>query len=167
MFNRFALFFVVILWLFTHIYLWEVNEVMKVADSFAYIQMAEYAKSLDINAFWSWWFWFFYSILWVPLLLFIDDSFLAFKLLNLILLLWTIFILFKLARKVLDYKYSIFVVWLFLFSSTLTHFNIHVLSENIYIPLFLTFFYLLLSLGKWFSPSKMIFIGLVSFNVFN
>lgn len=158
MLNKIVLFSVILLWIILHSYFFQVNEILKVADSFAYLQMADYAKSFDIRAFWNWWFWFLYSIIWVPFLHFIEDDFLAFKVFNIFCLIISSFLVFKISEKFLNFKYSIFSLVLFLISSTLIHYNIHILSENIYIPLFLWLFYLLLELEDKFTYKKIVWI---------
>jgi hypothetical protein len=72
--------------------------------------------------------------------MFFQDVFFAAKIVNLILLNISVLLLWKIARKYLNDIYSFLVIILFFLSPTFLHFNIHVLSENIYIPLFLWLF---------------------------
>lgn len=118
------------------------NDILKVADSFAYLQMSHYIGEFSQKWLGNGWFGFVYSL---PITLvnsFIWNDFLSAKIVNLILFCISAILLFHISKKVLSERYSLLVVILFFLSPTLLHFNIHVLSENIYIPLFLGLFLL-------------------------
>lgn len=116
------------------------NEVLKIADSFAYLQMSQYISEFSQKWLGNWWFGFVYSLPIALAEIFIADWFLAAKIVNLILFSISSLLLWKISRKFLSVDYSYLVIILFYLSPTLLHFNIHVLSENIYIPLFLWVF---------------------------
>jgi len=120
-----------------HIYFLQINEVLKVADSFAYLQMSEYLKQLSTQGFWTGWFGFLYSlpIVWIDY--FMNNQFLSAQILNIVLFNFSGLFLYKIAKKYLSPKYLILLLVLFFLSPILLHFNIAILSENIYIPLFL------------------------------
>lgn len=125
-----------------HMSFLHLNEVLKVADSFAYLQMTKFLQSLSIEWLWNWWFGFVYSLPIAGINIFTDNSFLAAKITNIILLNIWAFLVWKTVRKILSETFSLLAVGLFYLSPTFLHFNIHVLSENIYIPLFLWLFLL-------------------------
>lgn len=116
------------------------NDILKVADSFAYLQMSHFLQNLSQQGLWNGWFWFLYSVPISFMNMFFQDVFFAAKIVNLILLNISVLLLWKIARKYLNDIYSFLVIILFFLSPTFLHFNIHVLSENIYIPLFLWLF---------------------------
>lgn len=127
------------------------NEVLKVADSFAYLQMSSYIRDLSQAGLGNWWFGFVYSL---PLALstfFIGQELIAAQITNLILFGITAILLWKISRKTLSIWFSYFVIILLYLSPTLLHFNIHVLSENTYIPLFLAVF---LMVSNFIEASK-------------
>jgi len=130
---------IIISCLYHSAFLW-LNDVLKVADSFAYLQMAEYLRDLDAKWLWSGWFGFLYSL---PIFLawyFTSDLFLVAKIINIFLFWGTLLLLWRVSRLVLSETYCYLTLILFSLSPTFLHFNIHVLSENIYIPLFLGVF---------------------------
>ncbi len=135
--NALILWIICLLWTLFHIAFLPLNEVLKVADSFAYLQMAHYLKDFSEQWLWNGWFGFLYSVPIAFFNAFIENDFLAAKIVNLILLNISWLLIWKLARKYLSNFFSHFTVVLFFLSPTFLHFNIHVLSENIYIPLFL------------------------------
>jgi len=134
-----------------HIAFFHLNEILKVADSFAYLQMSSYIKEFSQAGLWSGWFGFVYSI---PLALstsLIENEILAVQIVNLLLFALSAVLLWKISRKILSENFSYLVIILFYLSPTLLHFNIHILSENIYIPLFLGLF---LAVSKFWDISK-------------
>ncbi|MCD5375324.1 glycosyltransferase family 39 protein [Candidatus Gracilibacteria bacterium] len=122
------------------------NEVMKIADSFAYLQMSHFLQNFAQEGLGNGWFGFVYSLPIAFLDFFVGNDFLSAKIVNLILFNISALLLWKISRKYLSVYYSYLVITLFFLSPTLLHFNIHVLSENIYIPLFLG---LILSISKF------------------
>lgn len=123
-----------------HIYFLGLNEVLKVADSFAYLQMSYFLWQLSSEGFGSGWFWFLYSLPIALVNIFIWENFLAAKVVNIALFNISAYLLWGISKETLSRNYSYVTVWLFFLSPTLLHFNIHILSENIYIPLFLGLF---------------------------
>lgn len=123
-----------------HIGFLGLNEVLKVADSFAYLQMSYYLEQLVQQGLGSGWFGFFYSLPIAIVNIFLHHDFLSAKVVNIILLNISAFLLWKISKKILSDIYVFFVVILWFLSPTFLHFNIHILSENIYIPLFLGVF---------------------------
>lgn len=71
----------------------------------------------------------------------LQNDFLAGKIINLIL--WNIsaFLLWKISQPLLSARFSLILILLYFCSASLLSFHIHILSENIYIPLFLAFFW--------------------------
>ncbi|USN58037.1 MAG: hypothetical protein H6767_06925 [Candidatus Peribacteria bacterium] len=76
----------------------------------------------------------------IPLIPTSDSLFLSAQIVNLGLCILSGFLLFKLGRKYLNKPYSVLLIILFFLSPTLLDYNIRILSENLYIPLFLGFF---------------------------
>jgi len=68
---------------------------------------------------------------------FLNNNFLSAQILNIILFNFSGFLLYQIAKKYLTQKYLIILIALFFLSPILLHFNIAILSENIYLPLFL------------------------------
>ena len=120
-----------------HIYFLQINEILKVADSFAYLQMSEYLKQFSTQWFWTGWFGFLYSLPIAGIDYFLNNQFLSAQILNIVLFNFSGLLLYKIAKKYLSPKYLILLLALFFLSPILLHFNIAILSENIYIPLFL------------------------------
>jgi len=121
----------------------QLNEVMKIADSFAYLQMSHFLWKFSPQWLWNGWFGFIYSLPITLVNILTQNDFLAAKIVNLILLNISALLLWKISRSILSPILSLFVILLFFLSPTLLHFNIHILTENIYIPLFLGTFLLL------------------------
>ena len=135
--HRILFFITFIAWTFIHIYFMQLNEILKVADSFAYLQMSNNFKELSVNWFWTGWFWFLYSLPIAIIDSFINNNFLSAQILNIILFNFSGFLLYQIAKQYLKTKYLIILLILFFLSPILLHFNIAILSENIYLPLFL------------------------------
>jgi len=139
--NRYCVLTVIItLWSLYHAAFLHLNEVLKVADSFAYIQMSKSIWELSQLGLGSGWFGFLYSLPIALFQVFWDNLFLIAKLVNILLFAISSILLWHIAKKVLNDSYAYLVLIIFYLSPTLLHFNIHVLSENIYIPLFLWLF---------------------------
>lgn len=137
-----------IIWFLIHIYLMQLNEILKVADSFAYLQMSHYLKNFSLDWFWTGWFGFLYSLPIAIIDFFLNNDFLSAQIINIILFnVWWI-LLYKIWKYYLNFNYNILLIILYFLSPILLHFNIHVLSENIYIPLFL---WLVLFLHKFYK----------------
>jgi len=144
-----------------HIWALWLNEVLKVADSFAYLQMSHFLKELSPQWLGSWWFGFLYSLpIWIIDTV-VGDDFLSAKIVNIFLFNISAVLLYKIARNILTENWSYFVIVLFFLSPTLLHFNIHILSENIYIPLFLFLVLQLFSYIKSPNVHKTITIAII------
>jgi len=137
--NNIYLISIIAVWSLFHIAFFSVNEILKNADSFAYLQMSFYFKNLSLEWFWTWWFWFLYS--WLIAIFdagtFWLNEYYIVLYLNIILFWVSAVLLYKIGKFYLGKKYNLLLVVLFYLSSILLHFNIWILSENIYIPLFL------------------------------
>lgn len=129
-----------ILWNILHISFLKLNEVLKIADSFAYLQMAHHFKNFSLEWFGNGWFGFLYSIPIAFVDLFVRNDMLASFAVNIILFNLLAGICYILGRNYLSVKYNILFILLIFLSPILLHYNIHILSENIYIPLFLILF---------------------------
>ena len=134
-----------ILWTLYHTSFFHLNDILKVADSFAYLQMSYFLEHFSQKGLWSWWFGFLYSLPIAFTNLLIWNDLLAAKIVNLVLLNISALLLWKISKKILSQNFAYFTVILFFLSPTFLHFNIHILSENIYIPLFLGLFLLTLN----------------------
>lgn len=137
---NYILWSILLAWTLFHASFLHLNDVMKIADSFAYLQMSYFLQQFSQEGLGNWWFAFVYSLPIALLNVFIWNDFLSAKIINLILFNISAILLWKISIKMLSKNYSYLVVILFFLSPTLLHFNIHVLSENIYIPLFLWLF---------------------------
>ena len=135
--HKILFFLTLIIWTFIHIYFLQLNEVLKVADSFAYLQMSNYFNQLSIDWFGNGWFWFLYSLPIAGINFFLNNNFLSAQILNLVLFNISAILLYLIAKPYLKSKYLIILLVLFFLSPILLHFNIAILSENIYLPLFL------------------------------
>ncbi len=143
-----------------HIYFFSLNEVMKIADSFAYLQMAHHLKNFSLEGFWNGWFWFLYS---VPIAFFgsiIENDMLASFVGNIVLFNFLILIAYLFWKSYLSPKYLFAFVGFLFFSPILLHYNIHILSENLYIPLFFLLFIAVLQYKHIPTAGNMCFIGL-------
>lgn len=142
---------IIILWSILHSGFFHLNDVLKVADSFAYLQMSHFFSSFSLDWFWNWWFWFFYSILISIVDILFWDSFFSARILNIVLFwIWAV-LLSKISSFYLRQNFVYLTVVLYYLSSILLHFNVAILSENIYIPLFLA--YILSTFVYYKSPT--------------
>ena len=128
---------ILLIWTIIHISLFSLNHILKVADSFAYLQMSYYLKTFSLEWFWTWWFGFLYSLPIAILDLFINSELLSAKIVNIILFNISAILLFNIWKLYLNKFYNYILIILFFLSPILLHFNIWILSENLYIPLFL------------------------------
>ncbi len=158
--NNLYLFLIIIVWSIFHICFFSLNTILKNADSFAYLQMSYHFKGFSLEWFWTWWFWFLYSLLIsvFDVITFSINEYFTALFLNIILFWISAILLYKIGKIYLEKKYNLLLIILFYLSSILLHFNIGVLSENIYIPLFLWLVLFLIKLWeKWFKKSKNLF----------
>lgn len=145
-----------LLCLFGTLYLslfFHLNEILKVADSYAYFQMAHNLQNFSQSWLGNGWFGFVYSLPLALLWVIFQNDFLAYQVTNLLCLNISAVLLYCIARKVLSKNWSYIVVLLFFLSPTLLHFHIHILSENIYIPLFLGLFLLVYNFVESFQKN--------------
>lgn len=150
-----------ILWNMLHISFFRLNEVLKIADSFAYLQMAHHLKNFSLEWFGNGWFGFLYSIPIAIADIFIQNDMIATFAVNILLfnlLAWLCYILW---RNYLSFKYNILFIILIFLSPILLNYNIHILSENIYIPLFLILFVGILKYKEIPDFSGSLFLGLM------
>ena len=157
--NKILLILLLLFGTLLHIYFFGLNEVLKVPDSFAYLQMSHNLKNFSVDGFGTGWFWFLYSLPIAIIDFFIWNDFLSGKIINLMFFNIGWILLYQIGRNYLSSKYALLVIWLYFLSPALLHFNIHVLSENIYIPLFLGLVLFLHSFIKIPSYQKTIFLG--------
>lgn len=129
-----------ILWNILHISFLKLNEILKIADSFAYLQMAHHFKNFSLEWFWNWWFGFLYSLPIAITDFFVKNDMLSSFIVNILFFNLLALICYLLWRNYLSFKYNILFLILIFLSPILLNYNIHILSENIYIPLFLVFF---------------------------
>ncbi len=127
-------------WTFFHTWALNLNPILINADSFAYLQMSYFLKNGLLEWFWTGWFWFLYSL---PIALgnfFITNDFFAGQIVNIILFNIGGIILFFIGKRYLNIYYNIILILVYFLSYTLLNYNISVLSENLFIPLFLLLF---------------------------
>ncbi len=158
--SNYFLLFIILFWSLFHILFFYVNEILKNADSFAYLQMSYHFKNLSLEWFWTWWFWFLYSLL-IAIFdvgtFWLKEYYIALYL-NIILFWISAVLLYKIGKYYLEEKYNLLLVVLFYLSSILLHFNIWILSENVYIPLFFGLvLFLMKSWKEWLEKTKNLF----------
>ena len=144
--HKFILANIFILGTLLHVFFLDLNQILKIADSFAYLQMAHFLTDFDLRWFGTGWFGFLYSLPIAIVNIFGWDPFLTAQITNLILFIWVWCLTYRLWSLYLDKAYVYILLILLFISPILLHYNIHILSENIYIPLFL---WLYLSLHRW------------------
>lgn len=130
-------------WIALRVYFLQLNQILKVPDSFAYLQMAWYFQDLSMSWFWTWWFGFLYSLPIAAVNIFVDDFFFSAQIVNIIFSTFTWFFLYLIWKRYLTEKYNIIFVGLYFISSTILYYNINVLSENIYMFLFIALIYVI------------------------
>lgn len=150
-----------ILWNFLHISFLKLNEVMKIADSFAYLQMAHHFKNFSLEWFWNGWFGFLYSLPIAFANFFVQNDMIATFVVNILLFNLLAWICYILGKTYLSTKYNVLFLILIFLSPILLNYNIHILSENIYIPLFLILFVWILKYREIPDFSGSVFLGLM------
>ena len=141
-----------ILGIWLHVFFLDLNTILHIPDSFAYLKMSHFIWEFDIRWFGSGWFWFLYALPVALFQLFVDHPFIAAQYTNMWLFLVSAWLMYRLGSLYLDKAYVYLLLILFFLSPALLHYNIHILSENIYIPLFLG---LCLMLYKWWEDPTM------------
>lgn len=132
---------VIFLWVLFQSAFLPLNEVLKVADSFAYLQMADFITEGSIHGLGTGWFGFTYSSVIALSHIFFSDIFIAAQVINLFLCSLSFVLIYCIGRKFLSPTFALWGIILFTLSPSFYSFTIHILSENIYIPLFLLLFY--------------------------
>ena len=143
--KKYSLFFLIIcLWIIYHAVFFQYNTLLTEADSFSYIRMAEGILSLSSDGFWNGWFGFVYSVFLAVFLPFFESDILAGQAANMFLLALSALLFYSLSTKLLSRNWGLFALILFVFHPSFLYYRIHLLAENIYIPIFLW-----LVLGLW------------------
>lgn len=169
----FILFLVFLLGTGLHIYFLQFNQVLKVADSFAYLQMADSFKHFSLDWFGTWWFGFLYSLpIWI--LNFIldffwfnttDNLFLSAQIINILLFGISWVLIYFIWKLYLNRNYNLLLLILFFISPILINYNINILSENIYIPLFLVLVLVLNRLISLLTNNNLVNLNWINFKV--
>ncbi len=137
---------VVLAGIFYHTLFFSYNTILTEADSYAYIRMAEWILRLSSDGLGTGWFGFIYSAFLAVFLLFFEFDILAGQITNMFLLAISSMLFYHIARKIFSVYWSLFALALFLFHPSFLYYRIHLLAENIYIPIFL---WLVLVLWKY------------------
>lgn len=148
---RIIVFLVFLFWTGLHIYFFKTKDILTVADSFAYLQMAHSFSNFSLLWFWTWWFWFLYSFFIAITNLIVtyfdiktvDSLILSAHITNIILFNISWILLYFIWKIYLNKNYNLMLIILFFISPTLIDYNVNILSENIYIPLFLALYLLI------------------------
>lgn len=159
--NKFILIIIITLWNILHISFFKLNEIMKIADSFAYLQMAHYFNNFSILWFWNGWFWFIYSFFISIFNIFNTNDMISSFILNIFLFNILIYLSYKFTIKYLKKTYIYLFITLLYLSPILLHYNIHILSENIYIPLFILLFLQILNFKNNINFKNSIFLWIL------
>ncbi len=100
--------------------------------------MGEMLHELSSEGLGTGWFGFLYSLTFAPFIEWSRNDILLAQTLNLVLLNISALLLYTITKKLFQANiWRLLVVGIFLLSPVYLHFSIHVLSENLYIPLFL------------------------------
>lgn len=159
--TSFFLFTVFVIWNILHILFFKLNDILKISDSFSYLQMSYYFKNFSLEWFWNWWFWFLYSFFISIFDFFINNDILSSFVLNIFLFNILIYLCYLIWKKYLSKKYNLLFVSLLFFSPILLNYNINILSENIYIPLFICLFLWILNIKNTKTFSNSIFLWFI------
>lgn len=151
---------------FLHFYAMNFNNILSIPDSFSYLQMASYMSEWKIEALGTGWFGFLYSIpIYLSTFWFQDEIFAA-QFANLILINISGILLFLIAKKYINIYYNTLLILIFFLSSSLLHYNIHILSENLFITLFLLLVLLIQTFIDRGIMSFPFFIGLTLWSMY-
>lgn len=144
-----------------HISFLRLNEVLKISDSFSYLQMAHYFKQFSLDGLGNGWFGFLYSLPIAFVDSFVHNEMISAFLINIILFNILVWVCYILGKNYLSFQYNLlFIASLFL-SPILLNFNIWILSENLYIPLFLILFVWVLRYKDLPSAWNSLFLGMM------
>lgn len=159
--NKYLLAFVFLVWNLIHIWFFGINDVLKNADNFAYLQMSYHLQNMSLEWFWTWWFWFLYSF-WIAVFdIFVKNEILAWNIFNILCLNIIWILTFLIWKHIISFKYNVLSLILLFLSPILLNFNIWILSENLYIPLFLILFLGILNFKNIPTFSTTIFLSLI------
>ena len=86
-----------------------------------------------------------YSAFLAIFLPFFESDIFAGQIVNMILLVISGLIFYKICTKILSVQWSFFALILFLFHPSFVYYRIHLLAENIYIPIFLMIIWIIWS----------------------
>ena len=136
---------ILIFWVLLRVNLMMQNNILFNADGFAYLQMSHYLNAGSLEGLGTWWFGFLYSACISLFDFVVNNSFLSSQIVNLILFFIGGILLFFIAQKYLHMYYNWVLIALYTFSSPLIYYNINILSENLYIVLFLWLVLILLA----------------------
>lgn len=124
-------------WAVFHMSAFHLSAILTIPDSFSYLQMASYLHDGKLEWFWTGWFWPLYSMF-ITLFSFVfSDGMLAAKILNVIFMTFGGYLLFLIGKRYLNGHYCVALLLMYALSSSLLYYKVNVLSENLYIPLFL------------------------------
>lgn len=159
--NKIIFTLIFLLWNLIHIRFFWINEVLKNADSFAYLQMSYHIKNFNIEWLWTWWFWFLYSIGIAFFDLFFNNEILSANIFNIVCLNIIWILTYLLGKNILSLKYNFLSLILLFLSPILLNFNIWILSENLYIPLFLILFLWILNFKSNSNITTTLFLSFI------
>ncbi|MDD5769464.1 MAG: hypothetical protein PHE25_00705 [Candidatus Gracilibacteria bacterium] len=159
--NKYILAIIFILGNSLHIWFLKINDILKIPDSFAYLQMAHYFKNTSIGGFGNGWFGFLYSM---PIALvgkIAENDILSAFIVNMALFNLFVLACYLIGKNYLKSEYNALFLILIFLSPILLNYNINILSENIYLPLFLILFIGILRYRDIPDFSGSIFLGLM------
>lgn len=158
--HRLILAIIFLVWLGIHVFFLDLNSMLSVADSFAYLKMSYYIWELDVRWLGSGWFGFLYALPVAFFQVIFDNPYVAAQYANIALFTWSAVLLNKFGSLYLDRAYVYLLLGVYFLSPSLLHYNIAILSENIYIPLFL---WLCITIHKWWETQSMWSAIMISF----
>ena len=158
MINRIALIIMLIIGAIIHIYSLSLAPILTIPDSFAYLQMAHHLRNFSLEWIWTWWFWPLYSFFLAFWTLFSSSDYEGGKIINVILWVLSSLTLYHIGKRYLNLYYNLLLIFLFSISSSLLYYKIHLLAENLYLPLFLLLillFHRFLEKERWLNALLM------------
>jgi len=132
-----------ILWAYLHIYMLQINQIVKTSIWFENIKLINEFKNLSIAWVWDFSIWFLYSLLIAPFDIFIKNTLLSAQIVNIILLIFSWILLFNLWKKYLHPTYNTLAVILFFISSNIITYTNNINEINLTITLILLFILLI------------------------
>jgi len=128
-----------ILWVSLHIYILQINQIVKTNIWFENIKLINNFKDLSITGVWDFSIWFLYSLLIAPVDIFIKNHLLSSQIINIILLIISWLLLFNLWKKYLHPTYNTLAIILFFISSNIIDYTNNINEINLSITLILLF----------------------------